>query len=56
MPGELEMSLLDFPDPVLPLHAKLRLVPGANRVEAFLWRDLVVPEIARLTAVSMAGP
>jgi pimeloyl-ACP methyl ester carboxylesterase len=46
--GEHELSLLDLPDPLLPSHAELRIIPGANHVSAFLDLSQTIPALASL--------
>lgn len=43
--GELELPLLDFPNPLLPTHAQLRVIPGATHVSAFLRLDETIAAI-----------
>jgi pimeloyl-ACP methyl ester carboxylesterase len=53
--GEDELSLLDFPRPILPAHAGLHVIPGANHVSAFLTPDVVVPALKALNAAARTG-
>lgn len=46
--GEHELPLLEFPHPVLPLHARLRVIPRANHVAAFLHLDATIPALVSL--------
>jgi pimeloyl-ACP methyl ester carboxylesterase len=46
--GEHELPLLDFPHPLLPSHAQLRVIPGANHVSAFLRHDETIPALTSL--------
>lgn len=48
--GELELPLLNFPDRLVPAHARLQVIPGANHVSAFLRVDQVVPALEELIA------
>lgn len=48
--GEHELEILEFPDPLLPRHAELQVIPGTNHVSAFLSVDVIVPIIKEFAA------
>jgi pimeloyl-ACP methyl ester carboxylesterase len=50
--GEHELPLLGLPDPLLPSHAQLRVIPGANHVSAFLDLGQTIPALTSLSADS----
>ncbi|PZF84707.1 alpha/beta fold hydrolase [Jiangella anatolica] len=52
--GEDEVQLLDFPDPLLPPQAELRVLEGENHVSAFLRVDVVAPVLEQLAGSSVA--
>lgn len=48
--GEEEVDTLNFPDPVLPRHARTHVIAGENHVTAFLRSDILVPALLALLA------
>ncbi|WP_162605343.1 alpha/beta fold hydrolase [Jiangella ureilytica] len=54
--GEDEVAVLDFPDPLLPPQAELRVLVGENHVSTFLRLDVVVPALRQLASSAPTTP